>query len=428
MIVLGANASGAKGAPSAPTIGTATAGNGSASVTFTAPSFSKLPVTSYTVTASPGGATGTGASSPVTVSGLTNGTSYTFTVTASTSNSTSTSSASSNSVSPVAPVPGTSFSLGTLPVSATSSYRMIGAGPYIFLVSNSSATYYTTTNGSTWTSRTFATSSGFDSISYYNGVYVAAGGYTSWASGNAPYYTSTDLNSWTARTLNDGGNGFNYQYVISDGTRHVMVTTHPSTISNGFYTSTDGVNWNIYTSVAVNTYSGSYRVYGPPYYINGYWVIGFADSNTWTPVGVSFTNNLAGSWTRYNHSPSNAYLYNSEVQVKSDFSIGWQTGNGGSSGQYRYFTVPNSYTYSSAIGASGWSNCKPVFPGQGNIFFVKNGNTWYRSTNGTSWTSYSDSNVGTYLSSGSWACSPTSGIITSWSWPTSQTNYIYSVG
>lgn len=102
MPILGSSAS-PKGVPSAPTIGTATAGDGSASVTFTAPSFSKLPITSYTVTASPGGATGTGASSPITVSGLSSGTAYTFTVRASHANGQSAASGSSNSATPLAP-------------------------------------------------------------------------------------------------------------------------------------------------------------------------------------------------------------------------------------------------------------------------------------------------------------------------------------
>jgi hypothetical protein len=44
--------------PGAPTIGTATAGNASASVTFTAPSnIGSSAITSYTVTSSPGGFT-----------------------------------------------------------------------------------------------------------------------------------------------------------------------------------------------------------------------------------------------------------------------------------------------------------------------------------------------------------------------------------
>jgi hypothetical protein len=103
MPVLSSSSGATKGPATAPTIGTATAADVSASVTFTAPSFSKLPITSYTVTASPGGATGTGASSPITVSGLTNGTPYTFSVRASHANGQSAASSASNSASPVAP-------------------------------------------------------------------------------------------------------------------------------------------------------------------------------------------------------------------------------------------------------------------------------------------------------------------------------------
>jgi len=87
--------------PNAPTIGTATAGSGSASVTFTAPSnVGGGAITSYTVISSPGGITGTGASSPVTVSGLTNGTAYTFTVVATNTYGSGPASAASNSVTP----------------------------------------------------------------------------------------------------------------------------------------------------------------------------------------------------------------------------------------------------------------------------------------------------------------------------------------
>lgn len=104
MPILGASASGAKSTPVAPTIGTATdAGsgraynNGSATVTFTAPT-SKLPITSYTVTSSPGGFTTSGASSPLTVTGLQSATAYTFTVTATSSAGTSPASSASNSI------------------------------------------------------------------------------------------------------------------------------------------------------------------------------------------------------------------------------------------------------------------------------------------------------------------------------------------
>jgi hypothetical protein len=85
--------------PQAPTIGTATAGNASATVTYTANATGGKAVSTYTATSSPGSLTGTG-SSPITVSGLTNGTAYTFTVTATNANGTSTASAASNSVTP----------------------------------------------------------------------------------------------------------------------------------------------------------------------------------------------------------------------------------------------------------------------------------------------------------------------------------------
>jgi hypothetical protein len=87
-------------APDAPTIGTATAtGSTTATVSFTAPSNDGgSPITSYTVTSSPGGITATGSSSPITITGLTNNTSYTFTVRASNAVGTSTASGTSNSI------------------------------------------------------------------------------------------------------------------------------------------------------------------------------------------------------------------------------------------------------------------------------------------------------------------------------------------
>ncbi|HEX7368691.1 MAG TPA: autotransporter domain-containing protein [Rhodanobacteraceae bacterium] len=92
--------------PGAPTIGTATAGNAQASISFTAPaSNGGAAITQYTATSSPSGLTGACASSPCTVTGLTNGTAYTFTVTATNSVGTGAPSAASNSVTP-STVPG----------------------------------------------------------------------------------------------------------------------------------------------------------------------------------------------------------------------------------------------------------------------------------------------------------------------------------
>ncbi len=86
--------------PDAPTIGTATAGNMQASVTFTAPaSDGGSAITGYTVISNDF-KTGTGTTSPITVTGLNNLQAYTFTVVATNINGNSAPSAASNSVIP----------------------------------------------------------------------------------------------------------------------------------------------------------------------------------------------------------------------------------------------------------------------------------------------------------------------------------------
>jgi hypothetical protein len=68
-------------APAAPTHVVATPGNHAAAVVWDyPPSDGGLPIPAYTVTASPGGRTATGAWHPLMVTGLTDGVSYTFTV------------------------------------------------------------------------------------------------------------------------------------------------------------------------------------------------------------------------------------------------------------------------------------------------------------------------------------------------------------
>jgi hypothetical protein len=87
--------------PAAPTVGTATAGNTQATVSFTAPSNNGgASITSYTVTSSPSGLTASGSASPITVAGLTNGTAYTFSVIATNSVGKSVASAASNAATP----------------------------------------------------------------------------------------------------------------------------------------------------------------------------------------------------------------------------------------------------------------------------------------------------------------------------------------
>ena len=87
--------------PGAPTIGTATAGNAQATVNGTAPaSNGGAAITGYRSTATPGGSTVTGATLPITHTGLTNGTAYTFTLAAQNTRGYGAESAASNSVTP----------------------------------------------------------------------------------------------------------------------------------------------------------------------------------------------------------------------------------------------------------------------------------------------------------------------------------------
>lgn len=118
VLVAGPAAAAPVGAPSPPTAVSALdgPGDGQASVSFTPAG--GTPATAYTATSTPGGIQSVGCtSSPCTVTGLTDGTSYTFTVHASSISGDSAESVPSNSVTP-APVP----VIGSFTPAATQNY------------------------------------------------------------------------------------------------------------------------------------------------------------------------------------------------------------------------------------------------------------------------------------------------------------------
>jgi hypothetical protein len=343
MPILGAQSAGTKGAPTAPTIGTATSPTSTtASVTFTAPSFSKLPITSYTVTSSPGGFTGTGASSPVTVSGLTAGTAYTFTVTATSANGQSAASSSSNSVTPAYSYSISSWTLNTVypqAVTATRATSVTSRGAFFRNVNDQFSYIW---NGSTWSTalatstvagqgvkitRTSATEAqtggGRDTgnvVRYYNGsswqsttnmtgsysenMGMASLGSNSVRTGggwlnfnasntNASYYR-TGTGSWTQGT----NMPLSREYTASDtGTFSKMVFTAWGAAEGAYTTTSLDGGW---TTITASPYVFMWwftlnNTNACAYYFNGstYVYAILNDNNTYTVIGNAAS---VGSW------------------------------------------------------------------------------------------------------------------------------------
>jgi hypothetical protein len=98
-LIIGAGQGGMQ--PSTPIIGTATGGDSSASVAFTPSTYIGKSSIVYRAISNPGGFSATNTTTPITVTGLSNGTAYTFTVRGETPYGVnSLSSAASNSVTP----------------------------------------------------------------------------------------------------------------------------------------------------------------------------------------------------------------------------------------------------------------------------------------------------------------------------------------
>ena len=159
--------------PSTPTSVTATAGNESAQVSWTASANSAT----YVVTSDPGGFTCTTASTTCSVTGLTNGTAYTFTVIGRNATGDSSASSASTSVTPIASVPsvtsvlpatgstagGTTVTITGLRLTGATSVTFGGnAGTSLTVVSDTSITVITPAGTAGAVTIVVTTSSGVD--------------------------------------------------------------------------------------------------------------------------------------------------------------------------------------------------------------------------------------------------------------------------
>jgi hypothetical protein len=183
-------------APAAPTGVTASAGNASANVTWTAPNNGGSTITSYTVTPWTGGAaqasttvTGNPAPTGAAITGLTNGVPYTFTVTATNAVGTSLASAQSNSVTPssvVVPafVQQGSAHVANSPQTTVTLGRAVTAGDRLVVEmgvwnsSNATASSVTDSAGNTYTELTHFTASDHTEMSVWTAPITGGGGST----------------------------------------------------------------------------------------------------------------------------------------------------------------------------------------------------------------------------------------------------------
>jgi hypothetical protein len=241
--------------PGTPTGVTATAGNGQATVSWTAPSANGgSAITGYTVTASPGGATAAAAATATsaTVTGLTNGTAYTFTVTAANAIGSSASSAPSAAVTPrTVPGPPTGVTAtagnGQATVSWTAPSSNGGSAITGYKVTASPGGLTASVSGSV-TSATVAGLANNFSYTFTVMAANAAGNGAASAPSNAVTpsgppgaptgVTATAGNgqatlSWTAPSVTGGGSVMSYTVTASPGT---ATATAPGTATSATVT------------------------------------------------------------------------------------------------------------------------------------------------------------------------------------------------
>ncbi len=299
--------------PGAPTGVTASAGNGQATISWTTPaSAGSSAITSYTVTASPGGRTCTvnAPATTCTISGLTNGTAYTFTVTATSTSGTSAPSSASSSVSPQATAPSAPTNAtavsgeGQATISWSTPASDGGAAIDGYIVTSSpggltctavapdtTCTITGLTNGTAYTFTVVASNNvgTSDPSSASNSVTPAAGPSAPDRAQVTPGNHSATIN-WKAPV--DGATPIRYVVTMNPGGRTCTVdlVLHPSAALTCTFTGlTNGVNYSFtIAAFTANGMSASDTVYATPAAV---------PTKPSAPRGVKFRGSVAGVGT-----------------------------------------------------------------------------------------------------------------------------------
>jgi hypothetical protein len=224
----------------------ATAGNAQATVTFTAPTNDGgAAITAYTVTSSPGGFTATGSASPLTVTGLSNGTAYTFTVVATNSVGDSVASSASAPVTPNIAVPGSVKLVASFYDNANLGYSTL----------NNTLSKICTDNSTNIITASYSRTDTFtinkadtDGITQIQEITDAFVGTTSVSQGATTYYTnnifitkysSSSVPLWTAQIGGDTNKANTIYDIVSDSNGNIYVLVAHGTSIVTYY-NTDG--------------------------------------------------------------------------------------------------------------------------------------------------------------------------------------------
>jgi hypothetical protein len=343
--------------PSAPTIGTATAGLQSASITFTGVSGAA----SYTMTSSPGSITATGTTSPITVTGLTGGTAYTFTCVANNPFGSSGASAASNSVTPTSPATWGSWTLTTL--SSTKNFpstmysNNLWVAPQFFVPGSPPGNYgeafvWTSPDALSWTQRNLPTDRQWRPVGYIGGLHVIV-------TDGVNYVTSPDAITWTARTY-AGGNG----QAMPQATNGSLAAF--PTYGGPVYTTTDGLNFTSRTNPSGVAARMLWLSHLSLWMIlddntNNYYTS--PDTITWTTRTLAVSGNFKGGG--YNGSTILLYAVGTTTAYTSIDAVNWTSR-----------TLPASYGEPSIFSPTG-----------GQFVLVTNGGvTAHTSPDGITWT------------------------------------------